>query len=875
MKMQPDDPRLTAFALGELEGEEHARVAAAVAAQPDLQAAVAEINFAASHLSAALAAESLPEVEPLDLRKPLPERVHRLARRPARAHLFQFPYVAIGSLAAACFAIMFLLINQPEQNNQPAPALAQTESTRQTLPQHATPDDAIDVELVDAAPAAAELSPTTTTLLADATPPTPAPQVPVPTLPPAPVFSLAASTPAPITENPNPTGVPVHQTLVPAAEVAAGISRDERPDPAGQAAGTPTEAMGNQLAENGPTLRRGASGEAALPSTPSTDGALAAGDANAGYYQDLLGDEARSNDHLRLTFREFGTPRYPGRPATAARPESAPGGSMALANNPTTPDTAAATPSLPADGERSRELDIKRDIAPRLRSHYEESAIEMLRGTEEQSGTLARGGAIPDLETQLRELQQADDGLEGAVHDFVRDNAFESVTSHPTSVFPVVVDAASLVNVRRSLLAGELPARDAVRIDELLNSQTYDYVPPTESSTEPFAAALEVASAPWAPEHRLVRVGLKAREVAPEARPAANFVLLIETATPNAASSQLSAIKDALRAFVAELGAGDKVAITVHSGTAASLVLPTTSARDRDTILAALDSVEATGAATGTTGLQLAYDIARAHFVPDGINRVIFASDGDTRIGEARREAAVQLIDRQARTGIALSALGFGVRDIRDSLLESIAHRGSGEIAFIDTPADASRVLNQRAHGGFTTVARNVKVQVEFNPARVSAWRLIGYEDRVFLREDFDRESLSADVIGAGHTVTALFEIVPVASASPTPAADSLVPSDAEMLTVKVRYRAPDDATLRLQQFSLTDSAQTFAAASADFKFASAVAGLGMILRESPHRGTATLADVASWATAGRGFDRDGSRAAFLGLVERARAIVQ
>jgi Ca-activated chloride channel family protein len=410
-----------------------------------------------------------------------------------------------------------------------------------------------------------------------------------------------------------------------------------------------------------------------------------------------------------------------------------------------------------------------------------------------------------------------------------------------------------------------------VRIDELLNAHDYAYAAPAAGSDDTFAAALEVASAPWAPDHRLVRIGLKARDVPPEARPAAHYVLLVET---RADSTQLPMIRETLRGLVAQLGPQDEVAVAVHAGSAATLLLPSTAASAQEAILAAVDRLDAGEPATGTTGLQLAYDIARAHLVPGRANHVIHACDGDTGISEAERDAAVQLIAARAREGIDLAALGFGAPDLHDSRLATVAREGGGRFAFVDTPAEAARALRTDTR---PTVARDVKVQVEFNPAHVQAWRLIGYEDRVYLREDFDQDNLAADRIGAGHTVTALFEIVPAASTPTKTTREGATPVEAELLSVKVAYRTPEagDADARLQQFSVTDRAETFAAASADFKFAAAVAGFGMILRESPHRGTTTLGDVAAWAEAGRSADPGDHRAAFLDLVARARAVMQ
>ncbi len=814
--------------------------------------------------------------------------MHRLARPPVRARLFRFPYVAVGSLAAACFAVLLVLLNQQQSTHRtPLPiAKSITEKPVTLAPPAGDDDESRKLGLADAtSEPGGPILPVTPTPAAStdaagasasapvvaandaATAGTPTAVPPAPAVPVSPIPELAAVTPTPLPENPNPTALPMRQTSGTAPRAAAAWSPDGRRKTTRTASEREAPAA-TPLADAGFGATRDAVVEGALPPAPPP-GAATPGDGNAGRYRELLADNSVTPDQLRLTFREFGeAPRYPGNTGSGA---PARGDSPLLAANT---DAAKRDREAPTDeNRRAREENIKTTVAPRPRITLEQPAdFGDLRSEADARGPLDRGATIADLETQLRELRRADASLDSPVQDFVRDNAFVPVAESPTSEFPVVVDNASPVAVRRALLAGKRPGREAVRIDELLNQARYNYPAPAADAAEPFRADLEVASAPWAPEHRLVRIGLKARELPPAGRPPASYVLLIETGAPDARDSHLQAIKQALHNFVARLGPQDQVTIASHSS-AASLVLATTPARERDVILRTVDRVQATGPATGLTGLQLAYDLARAHFIHGGINRVILASDGDTRIDDANRDHAARLIDGQARSGILLSALGFGVRDIPDSMLEQLAHRGSGEFAFVDSPQDAQLALADRAGGGFATVARNVKLQVEFNPAQVQAWRLIGYEDRVFLREDFDPESLAADAVGAGHALTALFEIVP--AGPPAPAPDNNGARSTELLTVKIRSTPPDDDTPRLQQFSVVDHGAAFAAASPDFKFATAVAGFGMLLRESPYRGTTTVGDVAAWARAGRGADDDGARAEFIDLVDRARTVLR
>lgn len=870
MKIPPDDPRLTAFALGELEGAEHASVAAAVAADPALQATVDEINRAAAQLSAALASEPMPAVEPIEL-----PRVHLAAvRSPAhphvrpRARLWEFPYVAIGSLAAACFAIVFILLRQNEEASR---RTAATESKRETVQPAEEREEVPVVVWREETPAAPVIpSDLTAPVAREAAPPVPAPAPPSTEVAVAPAGDPIGSTAPFVEPTPAPTTYALHQVEPAISPPAGGVAHSGRSES--------SPASRNYAPAPAPTF------PGALPADTRTGVAQTAPEAraaspaiatDANHYLDLLGGDTATSERLRTTFRDFGAARYPRKPSPPTT-----GNAVALANDaPAAPDhPAPAVPTLNDDERRAPEENIKASAPTVRRVPYSEPIITGVGQRDETTrrGTLDRGGRIADLDTQLRELRQADSSLDSPVQDFVRDNAFVAVGNQPASVFPIVIDSSSLVNVRRSVLAGNRPARDSVRIEEMLNHPIWNYAaPPNTDAATPFAATLEVASAPWQPKHRLVRVGLKAREIPVAARPPANLVLLIETADTNQTDSRLALIKESLHVLVSRLAPQDQVALAMHSA-AATLLLPTTSASERDTIQAAIAGVQPTGVASGTTGLQLAFDIARAHFIPGGINRVIMVSDGDTRIGRDRRDAAARLIAAQADAGVNFSALGYGVRDIRESTLEYLAHHDRGAIACVDSWRDVQQALTERGVGAFATVARRVKVQVEFNPEQVAAWRLIGYEDRVFLREDFDDESLTAETIGAGHTVTALFEIIappPMASAAADGAVDRSV--EAEMLSVKVRYTLPGEEIARVQQFALTDGAATFERASADFKFAAAIAGYGMLLRESPHKGTATLADVAAWARSGQGTDADGCRGEFIDLVERTSRIAQ
>ncbi len=481
---------------------------------------------------------------------------------------------------------------------------------------------------------------------------------------------------------------------------------------------------------------------------------------------------------------------------------------------------------------------------------------------------------------------------------FRKDNGYLRVADQPLSTFSIDVDTASYANVRRFLTQGQRPPADAVRIEELVNYFPYRYAPPTDNA--PFAAHLEVASAPWAPEHRLVRIGLKGREVSDAQRPAANLVFLLDVSGSMNQPNKLPLVKQSLRLLVNKLRADDRVAIAVYAG-ASGLALPSTLAGKKAEILDAIDRLEAGGSTNGALGIQLAYDIAKANFVPGGVNRVILATDGDFNVGVTSEGELTRLIEEKAKSGVFLSVLGFGMGNYKDSTLEQLADKGNGNYAYIDTLAEAKKSLVEQAGGTLVTIAKDVKIQVEFNPAQVAAYRLIGYENRLLAKEDFKNDKVDAGEIGAGHTVTALYEVVPAGAEMPTevPAVDGLkyqrvvstgatatppsksrgevaaAPFSAEMLTVKIRYKEPTSDVSTPLEFPLRDTGGRFEDASADFKFAAAVAGFGMALRESPHRGQLTLAAVADWGRAGLGDDPGGYRTEFLGLVKQAEALAQ
>jgi Ca-activated chloride channel family protein len=427
-------------------------------------------------------------------------------------------------------------------------------------------------------------------------------------------------------------------------------------------------------------------------------------------------------------------------------------------------------------------------------------------------------------------------------YDLVQDNPFLAVATNPLSTFAVDVDTASYANVRRFLQSGRLPPPDAVRIEELVNYFRYDYPDPEGSG--PFSITTEVAACPWQPDHLLALVGLQGRRIADHDVPPRNLVFLIDVSGSMDMPNKLPLLKAGMGLLVDQLRPEDRVAITVYAGTS-GLVLPTTSGDRKAEIRAALERLQAGGSTAGGAGIQLAYKVAAESFLPGGVNRVILATDGDFNVGVTSPGDLVRLIEEKRKTGVFLSVLGFGEGNLKDSTMEKLADSGNGNYSYIDSLAEARKVLVSEAGATLFTIAKDVKVQVEFNPRQVSAYRLLGYENRLLRSEDFADDRKDAGEIGAGHSVTALYEIVPAGAPMPLPAVDllkyrdehrpSAAAASGELLTVKLRYKEPDGEQSRLQSVSVAASAAE--PPSADLQFASAVAAFGMLLRDSEHKG--------------------------------------
>ena len=464
----------------------------------------------------------------------------------------------------------------------------------------------------------------------------------------------------------------------------------------------------------------------------------------------------------------------------------------------------------------------------------------------------------------------------------VYENSFISATQQPVSTFSVDVDTASYANVRRFLNQNQLPPRDSVRIEEMINYFTYDY--PQAAGAQPVTGSLEVAAAPWNPQHRLVRVGVKAKDVRLSQRPS-NLVFLIDVSGSMNSPERLPLLKSGLHLLVDKLTESDRVSIVTYAG-ASGIALQPVSGDRKDVILRAIDNLRAEGSTNGGAGIQTAYELAVANFIRGSVNRVILATDGDFNVGVTDPNQLTQLIEDRAKSGVFLTVLGFG-NNFKDSLLGRLAQKGHGNYAFVDTINEARKVLAEQLDATLVAVAKDVKIQVEFNPGQVNAYRLLGYETRLMRAQDFNNDQKDANDMGSGQTVTALYEVVPRGvnvngiNGEPmryqpgAPAAQQ--PRNGiganEMLDLRIRYKEPEGTESKLIELPLVDRGASFANASSDFRFAAAIAGFGLVLRDSVYKGSATLDWVLATAQNSRGVDKNGYRDEFIRLVQRSMQI--
>ena len=461
------------------------------------------------------------------------------------------------------------------------------------------------------------------------------------------------------------------------------------------------------------------------------------------------------------------------------------------------------------------------------------------------------------------------------------ENDFLTVTDHPKSTFSIDVDTASYANVRKFLMQHHtLPPPDAVRIEELVNYFSYDYAGP--ESDDPFAAHLEVTTCPWDPKHRLVRVGLQGQEIEAEERPSSNLVFLIDVSGSMNQPDKLPLVKRGMQILAEHLEEKDRVAIVVYASSE-GLVLPSTTGDEREKIVAALDGLSAGGSTNGGAGIELAYKIAQEHAIEGGVNRVILCTDGDFNVGTTSTGDLQRLVESKAKDGTYLTVLGFGRGNLNDQMMETVSNKGNGNYHYVDSMKEAQKVLIEQMGGTLVTIAKDVKIQIEFNPSQVGAYRLIGYENRIMATEDFDNDKKDAGEIGAGHSVTALYELVPAgqavdaAAAGPLkyqqPTAVTAAAASGEMLTLYVRYKRPAEDRSKKLEFPLKDQGASFGQASPDTKFAAAVAAFGMLLRGSAFSGNANYDAVLEMASSAVGEDEHGYRAELVEMIGRARGV--
>ena len=478
--------------------------------------------------------------------------------------------------------------------------------------------------------------------------------------------------------------------------------------------------------------------------------------------------------------------------------------------------------------------------------------------------------------------EEEDFNTEG--YDHINENKFLKVADNPLSTFSIDVDAASYSNVRRFLNQGQLPPAGAVRIEEMINYFHYEY--PQPKNDQPFSINTEVSDAPWNKDHKLVLVGLQGKKIPTENLPASNLVFLIDVSGSMQGPNRLPLVKSSMKMLVDQLREQDKVSIVVYAG-AAGLVLKPTSGDDKTTIKDAIDNLEAGGSTAGGAGIKLAYKTANEFFVKGGNNRVILCTDGDFNIGASSDDDMERLIEQERKSGVFLTVLGYGMGNYKDNKMQKLADKGNGNHAYIDGISEAKKVLVNEFGGTLFTIAKDVKLQIEFNPAKVQGYRLIGYENRMLAKEDFNDDKKDAGELGSGHTVTALYEIIPVGVKSDfLKNVDSLKYQNNikplsksshtdEMMTVKFRYKAPDGDASKLIEHPLNDNQISIAKTSDNFRFAASIAEFGMLLRNSEFKAAASFDNVIKMAKKAKGDDEEGYRSEFIRLAESAQLLAK
>ncbi len=464
-------------------------------------------------------------------------------------------------------------------------------------------------------------------------------------------------------------------------------------------------------------------------------------------------------------------------------------------------------------------------------------------------------------------------------YNHIIENEFLSSLEKPLSTFSIDVDNASYSNTRRYLSNGQMPPKDAVRIEEFVNYFNYDY--PQPNGVDPFSINTEISDCPWNADHKLVHIGLQGYELPREQMPPSNLVFLLDVSGSMGSPNKLPLLKKAFQLLTQQMREDDKISIVVYAG-ASGLVLPPTSGNDKNKIMEALERLESGGSTAGAAGIQLAYQTAESTFIKNGNNRIILATDGDFNIGTSSTSELVRLIEEKRKSGVFLSILGFGMGNYKDGRMEQLADNGNGNYAYIDNFEEAKKVFVQEMGGTLHTIAKDVKLQIEFNPAHVKEYRLVGYENRKLKNEDFNNDQKDAGDLGSGHTVTAIYEIIPTGSEKTSASkVDALkyqdrsvkrwTKIDPDWMTIKLRYKKPNEDVSKLLEVTAKDNGISLQATSNNFRFSAAVASFAMILRDSQFKGNATYDNISEMAQGAIGKDEHGYRKEFLDLIQKAK----
>ncbi len=483
---------------------------------------------------------------------------------------------------------------------------------------------------------------------------------------------------------------------------------------------------------------------------------------------------------------------------------------------------------------------------------------------------------LTDTETGKNEVYNTED------YDNIVENRFLAATQNPLSTFSIDVDKAAYANVRRYLDNGTLPPAGSVRIEEMVNYFKYDY--PQPDNDVPFSVNTEISSCPWNSQHQLIQIGLQGKEIATGNLPLSNLVFLVDVSGSMEDYNKLPLVKASMNMLVDKLRENDRVAIVVYAGNA-GLVLPATSGNSKTKIKEAIDNLEAGGSTAGGEGIRLAYKTAKENFIKNGNNRIILATDGDFNIGASSDDELVRMIEQERKSGVFLSVLGFGMGNYKDNKMQQLADKGNGNHSYIDNISEAKKVLVNEFGGTLFTIAKDVKIQVEFNPSKVLAYRLVGYENRMLAAEDFNDDMKDAGELGSGHTVTALYEVIPVGVKDEfAKTVDPLkyqvndrkiAVNSNEMMTIKLRYKKPDSDVSRLINHPVIDNATDLKNTTDNFRFSAAVAEFGLLLRNSEYKQQSSFNQVISLAKSSKGFDEEGYRDEFIKLVQSAMSLAR